>query len=411
MHVQGALRQLAGVNPKGQHHEARWAHPFAARMPLSVAEHFVRELSQPNAVVLDPMVGSGTTAVAARRLGRCAVGIDRDPLALLISRVVTTTYSLKHVLAVSERILKRARLLLAHKRVPVLLTGERGRFIEYWFPVEAQRQLTALARSIVNEPAGAERDFAWLVFSSSIIAKSAGASWAMDISRSRPHKREDKGVVLPFEAWTERCAMAAARLPFRDTGPTPAARILGGDARNLSLEDGSVDMVLTSPPYLSAIDYLRAHRFSLVWMGFSMETIRGLRATMVGTERGLWSADGLPPSMEARLAQVVTLPRSRAHRRQYLSDLKKVLGEAARVLRARGLIVVAVGPRILSPASDDAAAVVDLLAADVGLRKVGSVTRHLRAADRSLPFLGRGVGKVLSQRMDREVFVALRKQP
>jgi site-specific DNA-methyltransferase (adenine-specific) len=57
-------------------------------MPLSVAEHFVRELSQPNAVVLDLVVGSGTTAVAARRLGRRALGVDRDPLPILISRVV-----------------------------------------------------------------------------------------------------------------------------------------------------------------------------------------------------------------------------------------------------------------------------------------------------------------------------------
>jgi DNA methylase len=193
-------------------------HLFAARMPLSVAEHFVRELPQADAVVLDPMVGSGTTAVAARRLGRSAVGIDRDPLALLISRVVTTTYSLKQVLEVSERVLKRARLLLARRRAPVSMTGERGRFIEYWFPVKAQRQPAALAGSIMNEPAGAGRDFAWLVFSSSIIAKSAGASWAMDISRSRPHKREDKGVVFgkPARPSQTRRARRLPGLPSRD---------------------------------------------------------------------------------------------------------------------------------------------------------------------------------------------------
>jgi hypothetical protein len=325
--------------------------------------------------------------------------------------VATTTYSFEDVLGVSERVLRRARLL-AGKPARLTRTGdETFRFIEYWFPAEAQRQLAALAESIRKEPPGAEQDFAWLVFSNSIIAKSAGASWAMDISRSRPHKREDKGIVLPFESWTQRCAAAANRLLFRDTRSAPSARILGGDARTLPLNDSSVDMVLTSPPYLSAIDYLRSHRFSLIWMGHSMEAIRHLRATMVGTERGLWSLDGLPTSMEDRLARVVKPERSRAQRRQYLSDLKKVLGESARVLRAGGLVVAAVGPRILSPASDDAARVVDLLATAVGLRKVASVTRHLRAADRSLPFLGRGAGKVLSQRMGAEVFVALRKEP
>jgi DNA modification methylase len=409
--VRRSLRQLAGENPIGQQHEARWVHPFPARMPLSVAEHFVRELSESGALVLDPMVGSGTTAVATRLLGRRAVGIDRDPLALLISRVATTTYTCEQIFGVSERVLKRARRLLASGRVRVMTTVESGRFVEYWFPPEAQEQLSALVASIRKEPAGAEQDFAWLVFSSLIIAKSAGASWAIDISRSRPHKRKDKGFVLPFDAWGQRSTSAASRLPFRQTMSVPEARILHGDARTLPLDDASVDMVLTSPPYLSAIDYLRSHRFSLIWMGHSMDAIRQLRATMVGTERGLWTQDGLPPPMEDRLERVVRPERFRAQRRQYLSDLKKVLGEAARVLRARGLVVAAVGPSMLSPASDDAANVVDRLATAVGLRKVGSATRHLRAADRSLPFLGRGVGKALSRRMAAEVFVALRKEP
>lgn len=410
-HVLGALRQVAGANPTGQRHEPRWAHPFAARMPLSVAEHFIRATTMPEAVVLDPMVGSGTTAVAARRLGRRALGIDRDPLALLISRCVTTNLDFERAIGVSERVLQRALMLTKRVGVPRGASEKTACFIEYWFPLESQRQLAALAGAIRKEPPGPGRDLAWLVFSSLIIAKSAGASWAMDISRSRPHKREDKGVVLPFDAWRQRFGTAAARLPFRDGCRAREARILGGDARALPLRADSVDLVLTSPPYLSAIDYLRAHRFSLVWMGYSTEAVRELRATMIGTERGLWSPDGLPPPVEGRLARVVQPERLRAQRRQYLSDLKKALAEVGRVLRPGGLAIVAVGPRILSVTSDDAAPVVEALAAVSGLKKVGRVTRHLKAADRSLPFLGRGVGKVLAKRMCAEVFVALRKGP
>jgi DNA modification methylase len=407
--VRRALRQLAGANPKGQQHEVRWVHPFAARMPLSVADHLVREISTPSAVVLDPMVGSGTTVVAARQLGRRAFGIDRDPLALLISRVAATTFELKEILRLSERVRDRARRLQAKRRAALKpVSEETQRFIEYWFPLESQRQLAGLAEAIRDEPAGARRDLAWLVFSSLIIAKSAGASWAMDISRSRPHKREDKDAVLPFDAWHQRWATVAARLPLRGNS-TPEACVLGGDARALPLESDTVDMVLTSPPYLAAIDYLRAHRFSLVWMGHSMEAIRQLRATMVGTERGLWSRDGLPPSVEAQLERTVAPERLRAQRRQYLSDLKKVLAEAARVLRPQGLAIIAVGPRILSLSCDDAAPVVEVLARSSGLTKVGSVTRRLRAAERSLPCGGRGVGEALSRRMGAEVFVALRK--
>jgi hypothetical protein len=146
-------------------------------------------------------------------------------------------------------------------------------------------------------------------------------------------------------------------------------------------------------------------------MGYSFEATSELRATMIGTERGLWTPDGLPPQIEWRLGRIVEVERVRAQRRQYLSDLKKALAEMGRVLRRGGLAIVAVGPRILSETSDDAAPVVEALAAPGGLRKVGSVTRHLKAADRSLPFLGRSVGKALAKRMSAEVFIALRKSP
>src|SRR5207245_5917820 len=109
--------------------------------------------------------------------------------------------------------------------------------INYWFPLKSQEQLCALADSIEQEANGKEKDFAWVVFSSLIIAKSAGASSALDLPRSRPHKRSDKAVVLPLDAWTRRFRTAVARLPFKDCGLATGASVRGGDARVLPLED------------------------------------------------------------------------------------------------------------------------------------------------------------------------------
>jgi len=52
-------------------------HP--AVYPLAVVEEFLRLLTRPGDLVLDPFVGSGTTAVACRRLGRRYLGFDINP--------------------------------------------------------------------------------------------------------------------------------------------------------------------------------------------------------------------------------------------------------------------------------------------------------------------------------------------
>jgi DNA modification methylase len=409
-----ALAQIAGQKSKGQQPEPAWLHPFPARMPMSVAEHLIRQITTPEAVILDPMVGSGTSVIAARRLGRYGLGFERDPLALLIARSAVASLDAQRLERLGARILDRAMRAVRSEAVRLSnpwgkMPPEDRRFVDYWFPPQSQEQLFALARAIKEEACGVEKDFAWVVFSSLIIAKSAGASSALDLPRSRPHKRPDKVVVLPLEAWSRRFRAAVARLPFRNRQPTVAARILHGDARNLPLEDRTIDLVLTSPPYLNAIDYLRAHKFSLVWMGYNLEQLRGLRGTMVGTERGLWTLDGLPRGLERRLADVLDQHRERAQRRRYLSDLGKVVAEIARVLRPGGLALLAVGPTIISSKRSDAPDVLAALGQKVSLRLVGSVARNLRAAHRSLPPPTPGTGSPLSDRMRREVIVALRK--
>ncbi|MCC7518253.1 MAG: site-specific DNA-methyltransferase [Verrucomicrobiae bacterium] len=51
----------------------------SAAFPKALPEWFIRLFTDPGDRVLDPFVGSGTTCVVARSLGRHSVGIDADP--------------------------------------------------------------------------------------------------------------------------------------------------------------------------------------------------------------------------------------------------------------------------------------------------------------------------------------------
>jgi DNA modification methylase len=52
--------------------------PHPARFPLSLPEFFIKFLTRPGDLVLDPMAGSNTTGAAAERLGRRWIGIEEN---------------------------------------------------------------------------------------------------------------------------------------------------------------------------------------------------------------------------------------------------------------------------------------------------------------------------------------------
>lgn len=59
-------------------------HP--TQKPLSLMSHFIKILTNPRDIVLDPFMGSGSTGVAAERHGRSFVGIELDPTYFAIAQ-------------------------------------------------------------------------------------------------------------------------------------------------------------------------------------------------------------------------------------------------------------------------------------------------------------------------------------
>jgi hypothetical protein len=181
--VKSALSEIAGSHGIGQRSEPRRIHPFPARMPLSVASHLIEGLTAPDAIVADPMCGSGTTLLAAARLGRPFRGFDRDPLAVLISRTHVAVPPAAEVHETGRLILKRARRRHARcgdrdlDRFMHALPSEDTTFLRSWFPVQSLSELLALRQAIDGIPAGLVHDLLSVAFSGLIIAKTSGVSY------------------------------------------------------------------------------------------------------------------------------------------------------------------------------------------------------------------------------------------
>ena len=198
----------------------RPVHPFPARMAPSIALDELPVAKSKPLLVLDPMAGSGTTLLAARSRGHQAYGFDTDPLALLIAEVWCADINRGTLLSYAQDVHAKARArfqtIPQGEAYPQGADEETKSFVRYWFDVTNRRQLRALAESIKEVQNGSIRKVLWCAFSRLIIAKARGASWAMDLSHSRPHKVTDKPVFRPLAEFQNAVMRVLDNAPFTD---------------------------------------------------------------------------------------------------------------------------------------------------------------------------------------------------
>ena len=351
-------------------------------------------------VVLDPMCGSGTVPRVAAEAGFRCVGGDLDPLAVLMARVWTEPQEVQRMSACAEKLVDTAKSL---KECEPEGFGdpETKRFVSYWFAPPQRERLARLAKALRNlaEPM---RGAMAIAMSRIIVSKEMMASLARDTSHSRPHRVALSNDFDVYGGFLKAVRVVATRLaPDRIKVRSDIWRM---DARKLEdLEDGSFDLVITSPPYLNAIDYLRGHRLALVWLGYKMGELRRIRASGVGVERAIGEdvvSEGVSrfveEGRESRLA-----PRHWGWIRRYCVDMDAVLRQLGRVVKPRGKVVMVVGNSFLRGAKIQNDKLITWLAERTGMRTGKSQIRRIPARRRYLPPPGDGQG-ALDTRMRLE---------
>lgn len=252
-------------------------HAYAAKCPPQLVRYGLHRYSKPGEMVLDPMAGSGTTLVEARLMGRHARGYDIDPLACLLAQVKSHQINDKHVQVAFEKISKRATQdLTALQSAKIPRAVQRRAMLpdfpnrDYWFSSGVSEALAILSYHInAVTMSKSVRDFFWVAFSSLILSKTSVAN-ARDIIHSRHHywqHSQPPNVLDKFAARVRIMCKQMAEFRAR-CAATPTARTEArlGDARRLRLRDETIDLVFTSPPYATALDYARAHFLAVAWM-------------------------------------------------------------------------------------------------------------------------------------------------
>lgn len=364
-------------------------HSFPAKFPPQLPRKFIQTLTLPGETVLDPMMGSGTTVLEAFLLGRRGIGFDIDPLAVMLAKTKVSPISYHDAVLWSRKILSNARESFfsreraLYDEMDRMWDKETRCFVDYWFSREVQLALTALAVEINKINDENLRNFFSVIFSSIIITKSGGVSLALDLAHTRPHrvaraidwngyllemdhskkseiKKLSKKIRSPFDEFERKCThilkvmsengLNSDQLSMEHLSDWESMIIQPDisicDARNLLLDNESVDIIITSPPYAShAIDYMRAHKFSLVWLGYTIRELSEKRRAYIGGEsiEG-YTFESLPAYTSSVIACLARIDvRKSMVLRRYYSEMKAILREMFRVLKRGRVAIVVVG--------------------------------------------------------------------
>lgn len=362
-------------------------HSFPARMAPEIALKELGSLS-PQAIVLDPMMGSGTVPRIALDHGLRAIGRDIDPLAVLMARVWTTPLDTRQFCTRAVQLVDEAQAMHSEDTLLPWIDDdhETSAFIDFWFGEPQKTDLRKLSL-LLQQITGPEGDALRIALSRIIITKDIGASLARDVSHSRPHRVMHKNSFSVMDGFLRSVIQLAKRL---DAVPLEnQADVRQEDARLLtSIASASVDAIITSPPYLNAIDYLRGHRLSLVWLGYRLHELRSLRSDSIGAERA-------PDAhISTRLADEIILQMSQNEVmslrelpiiRRYVLDVAALLAGMSRVLRPRGKAVFVVGNSCIRGIFVKNSQAIKSLAERNGLLYQGEEERELPPNRRYLP--------------------------
>lgn len=366
-------------------------HPFPARMAPELAIDALHLLSK-GSLVLDPMAGSGTVLRHAAALGHTCIGRDLDPLAVLMARAWNTAFDREKLQKKLNVFKKRIAKLSDAIHLPWIDEDEETSvFVNYWFAERQRQELRRIAFVLAElghceQACDAELDILRVALSRIIITKNQGASLARDTSHSRPHR---VALESDYEVWAgfERSVHQIQNI-LEQSPPTGGVEIIRGDSRSLDLAKSSVDLVLTSPTYLNAIDYMRGHRMSLVWLGYSLGSLRMIRSTSIGAERGPDnnSTASLFDDVRSDMCDEASLtPKHAAMVRRYAEDIYYMMSEVSRVLKPNGRAVLVVGNSCLKGNFIKNSAGVTRAGKMVGLRLVHETERELPNQSRYLP--------------------------
>lgn len=262
---------------------------YLAMFCPALPSYFIDIYSNKNSVIMDNFSGRGTTALVCREKNRKFIGSDLNPYAFVLSKAKTLTSTKDELIKTIDK-LEKEFLNSKYKQIKINYHITSNKELSYFYSNYTLKQLLFLrenygknwkelddeltiifsfALGLMHGPT--KKNNTTIYFSLSMPNTiSMSPNYVFNYSKSKKLKRPEINI---FDQLRNRINSKFDENLFKSKYD---GKVFFQDATqpNKNIKNNSVDLVITSPPYLNIVNYTRSNWLKLWLLGYERETLK-----------------------------------------------------------------------------------------------------------------------------------------
>ncbi|MEM2145250.1 MAG: DNA methyltransferase [Candidatus Jordarchaeaceae archaeon] len=316
-------------------------HRYPAKFIPQLARRIIETYSKLGDYILDPFCGSGSALLEARLVGRNAIGVDINPVAVIVSKVKCDPISPTELVEYWDEFKKGISPLFMWNQVEPYIIESPA--LKSWIPEAQLVDLGKIFRLIKEVRNERFRNFLLVAFSN--IQKDC--SWWL-MKSIKPSHNWDKKVPdarTTFIKQVQKMIKKNNQLWEKLKGTNTQLKVYESDARILSsLFKEDIALSIFSPPYVTSYEYVDIHKLSIIWLK-EVPELNNIKRKFIGST--LSNARDLDIESPTALKIVEDLQQKDKSLsnsvRAYFQDMQKSFEEIDKKLLLNGFVSIVIG--------------------------------------------------------------------
>ena len=243
-------------------------HPYPAKFTVDLAIEYISKYTKDGDLVFDPFVGSGTSLLAASVLGRYGFGTDINHIAILIAKAKLLRLTKNEIIELTDFIDKFENDYIEKSQT---VTHYYYPSIDHWFCDNSIAVLSLILEEKKSLKTENENIFVELAMSAIINTVSNQEGDTRYAAIEKPDLTIEKIGLTFIKKFHVLLDLFVEFNGIDRCEKKNKVFLLDSKQCTDIIEKGSVDLIITSPPYVNTYDYYLYHKHRMNWLGYNFK--------------------------------------------------------------------------------------------------------------------------------------------